>query len=149
MVHFAWTVNSVCRNFVENIGLKCTFRYFFESFVHTNHNIPSNRYWSKIWCVLLEQRSHSAWISYTCSTKLKSSFPLDKQRLETGLIISFYPFNLLQLQPWLRIMANSNGWVITQQHNNQVSQSSSCILSPCQRITYLAPMLYVGFGGSS
>ena len=42
----------------------------------TNPNIPSNLYWAKRWCILLEEQSQCTWISFTCSTELKSSSPL-------------------------------------------------------------------------
>ena len=44
----------------------------------TNPNIPSNLYWAKIWCILLDKRSQWTWIRVTCSTELKSSSPLPK-----------------------------------------------------------------------
>ena len=47
----------------------------FENPAHTNQNVPKNLYFGNIWCILLEQQSHNAWISLTCSTELKSSFP--------------------------------------------------------------------------
>ena len=45
--------------------------FFLTNLAHTNLNIPVNiLYWAKIWCILLEQWSHSAWIYLTSSTKL-------------------------------------------------------------------------------
>ena len=49
---------------------------FLENLPHTNQNIPSNLYWAKIWCILLEQQSQCTWINCTSSTELKSSFHL-------------------------------------------------------------------------
>ena len=46
---------------------------------HTNPNIPSNLYWAKRWCILLEGQSQCTWISFTCSTELKSSSPFTMQ----------------------------------------------------------------------
>ena len=40
---------------------------------HTNPNIPSNLYWIKIWCILLEERSQCHWINFTGPIELKSS----------------------------------------------------------------------------
>ena len=42
---------------------------------HTNTNVPTNLYWAKIWWILLDEQSQWAWISFTCSTELKSSSP--------------------------------------------------------------------------
>ena len=76
MVHFAWTTKSVCIYLVAKIGLKVlgkksTWRSFLKNLALTNQNLPSNLYWAKIWCVLLEQQSHSVWRSFSCSTKLR------------------------------------------------------------------------------
>ena len=82
MVHFARTTKSLCIELAKHIdikvlGQKSTFRYFLENPVYTNQKIPSNLYLAKIWCILLEQQSQSAWICFICSTELKSSFPFD------------------------------------------------------------------------
>ena len=46
---------------------------FLKNMAQANPNIPLNRYWTKIWCILLEQGIKYPWISFTSSTELKSS----------------------------------------------------------------------------
>ena len=48
---------------------------FWKNPTHTNLNIPWNRNWVKIWCVLLDQRIQGQWIGFTSSIELMSSFP--------------------------------------------------------------------------
>ena len=47
-------------------------------------NIPSNLYWAKLWCILLEERSQCTWISFTSPTELKSSSPLPESPYSVG-----------------------------------------------------------------
>ena len=47
-----------------------------------NQNIPLNLYGAKIWCILLERWHQSDWVSFTCSTELKRSFPFVSLKLE-------------------------------------------------------------------
>ena len=42
---------------------------------HTNPIIPSNLYWTKIWCIILEEQSQGPRPKFTSPTELKSSFP--------------------------------------------------------------------------
>ena len=48
-----------------------------ENQAHTTQNISSNIYEAKTWCILLKQ-SQCEYISFTCFTELKSSFPFVK-----------------------------------------------------------------------
>ena len=50
-------------------------RRYLRNVAHTNPNIPSNLYWTKIWCIFLEEQSQGPTPKVTCSTERKSSFP--------------------------------------------------------------------------
>ena len=59
--------------------------YFLENLAHTNPNITLNLYWAKIWLILLNEWSQGPTPKYTCSTELKSSFPLS----QSWFVLSF------------------------------------------------------------
>ena len=65
-------------SFLTTLVKKSTNRYFWGNLPHTNLNIPSNLFWAKILCILLEERSQCPSISFTLPTELKSSSPLQK-----------------------------------------------------------------------
>ena len=62
--------------------------YFLGNLAQTIPNIPSNLYWAKKWCILLEGRSQCTWISFTCSTELKSSSPFQNFRVNKTNVFS-------------------------------------------------------------
>ena len=67
--------------------------------VHTNYIVAQNFYWAKMWCILLEHQSHSAQISFPCSTALKSNFPLKPVKDADSQTVQWC---LLTTSPWAR-----------------------------------------------